>query len=97
MEDASWLADYLISVEKFVFDDLSVIQKHAMPCFPPAYQINQFYITRYHENLCKLVSTLFTSYATSHPPFCLQVTDLIDKNLTAKDIIFLRLWVRDLR
>ena len=56
MEDASWLAEYLISVEKFVFEDLSVIQKHAMPCFPPAYQINQFYITRYHENLCKLVS-----------------------------------------
>lgn len=79
MEDASWLAEYLISVEKLVFDDLSVIQKHAMPCFPPAYQINQFYITRYHENLCKLV------------------TDLIDKNLTAKDIIFLRLWVRELR
>ena len=59
MEDASWLGEYLISVEKFVFDDLSVIQKHAMPCFPPAYQINQFYITRYHENLCKLVSLSF--------------------------------------
>jgi len=67
MEDAAWLGEYLIAVEKFVFEDLSVIQKHAMPCFPPAYQINQFYITRYHENLCKLVSTLF--YLIHNQPY----------------------------
>jgi len=54
-DDAAWLGEYLITVEKFVYEDLSVVQKYAMPCFPPAYQINQFYITRYHENLQKLV------------------------------------------
>ncbi|XP_065898637.1 exocyst complex component 3-like [Dysidea avara] len=78
-DDAAWLGEYLITVEKFVYEDLSVVQKYAMPCFPPAYQINQFYITRYHENLQKLAK------------------DLIDRNLTARDIIFLRLWVRELR
>ena len=53
-EDDQWLSDSLVKLEQAVLDELRCVKELCQPCFPPEFQILEFYIHNYHKELMNM-------------------------------------------
>ena len=56
LENKAWLNEYLNAVASICFTDLQSVKDKGVRCFPPSYEIMNFYVKQYHKNLVKVVS-----------------------------------------
>lgn len=56
MENRGWLNEHLSNVASFSFSDLKAMKEQGVACFPPSYDIIDFFNKIHHNCLAKLVS-----------------------------------------
>ena len=74
LENKAWLNEYLNAVASICYTDLQSMKEKGQRCFPPGYQIMDFYVKQYHKSLVKVVS--FEEDCT----FCLSTCSLLTVN-----------------
>lgn len=57
-DDKMWLVLHLETLRLIILDDLKVVKKMCVPCFPPHYDIFNKFVQMYHKTLSKWVSEL---------------------------------------
>lgn len=55
MENKGWLQDHLMKVASFSYSDLQAMKEKGVSCFPPSYNILDFFAKAHHAGLAKLV------------------------------------------
>lgn len=58
MENKMWLSSYLEEVAKLAFTDVKEMKESGTKCFPPRYDIVEFFIKTHHSNLAQVVRTM---------------------------------------
>lgn len=57
-DDEQWLSDSLVKLEQAVLDELRCVKELCLPCFPPEFDILDFYIQNYHKGLVAMFDEL---------------------------------------
>ena len=53
-DDDQWLSDSLVKLEQAVLDELKCVKELCLPCFPPDFEIMEFYVHNYHKELVNM-------------------------------------------
>jgi exocyst complex component 3 len=53
-----WLAVYLERIKRIIVEDIEIVKTLFVPCFPPAYDITNYYIRMYHHCLQTLLEDI---------------------------------------
>lgn len=61
IENKDWLDEYLTEVATVCFQDLKAMKENGESCFPPDYDILDFFVQRYQVSLKKVVADLVAS------------------------------------
>ncbi len=56
LENKGWLQDHLSNVASFSYADLQAMKERGVACFPPSYNILEFFTRMHHGCLVKKVS-----------------------------------------
>ena len=55
LENKGWLNEHLSSIAALCYQDLQAVKEHGHKCFPPEYNIFDYFVAHYHSNLVKTV------------------------------------------
>lgn len=58
LENKGWLQDHLVNVASFSYTDLQAMKERGASCFPPSYNILDFFTKVHHGCLVKKVSVM---------------------------------------